>query len=310
MIDFFAIIDGSKKLSPETKRVYKSHVRGWLDFAGTNPATWTGLVAQDYYNRLVDGGNTIASANTALAGVRYIFDRAQKLYPDFPAGPNPIDAVEKARGKRTTPQVPLTPERARSLLATCEEASGRPAIALRDRAMLLLAFYTGMRRSSLATVDLGHVFTPAEHPVVQLAVTLKGSAGDRYPVSIHPDVWASIESWRRLVWDGYGPGPLFRSVNEAGEIRGGLTVHGITYVLNQRAKAAGLRGFHPHLLRHTFIEWCRQDELEARDIAFVTGHQDSSTPTGMRAYDFRASAERAARVAARIREIVFKRLGV
>src|SRR5512135_652612 len=192
MIDFFAIIDRSPRLSVDTKRCYKANVRQWLAFAGVDPLKWDGDTAQRFYQSLLDRDVSIRSANTIMWGIRYAIERGRKLHRELQALPNPIDAVERAKPRSRVEPTPLTPERAQKLLAAC---AGNDLLAQRDWSMVLVGLYTGMRRSSLSAIMLENVVPFPNH--VRLRVPLKGSGGELYPVPLHEDVWALLEPYRK-----------------------------------------------------------------------------------------------------------------
>jgi len=45
--------------------------------------------------------------------------------------------------------------------------------------------------------------------------------------------------------------------------------------MKARAHKAGIKGFHPHVFRHTFVSWCQQAGIPAYRIAGVTGHKST-----------------------------------
>lgn len=281
-IDLVEIVNGSRKLRPQTKRVYLASVQRFLAFAGDDHRKWTGAVAQRFYDHLEKTeGLSSRSANQVLWGVKYALERAAKLYGIA----NPIDAVEKTstrgelRGDGSGKA--LTPEQARALLRACE---GPDIIARRDGAACVLGLFTGMRRISLVTTkararELGRV--------TLVTTTLKG--GDLYEVPIRGEVWGSywIGAYRvqlagmaqrqGVTLDPDGPllrrfGQLTSLEDYKRAIGDSLTEDGLYKALVGRAKKAGIVDFHPHLFRNTFITWCREDNVEDRWIKVITGH--------------------------------------
>lgn len=269
--DLLAVVNSSRVLAPNTKRGYVTAVKRWLAFAGTANKDWTPQAAEAFYASLLTGPDkvTVRTANTMMWGVSYALGRYAKLTGTV----NPIDAVELGRVRKSdddTAQTPLTYAQGAALLEAC---TGNDIIDLRDRAMAVIGLFTGMRRSSLIDINLDHVQVVPD--VVFLTVTIKG--GNRYPVPIHPKVWAHTRRYREAL--GFTKGPLFRSFkqtsmsNRKRPVGPALTPDGAYKALGARAKAAGIDDFHPHLLRHTLVTWCLMAEMPVDRIEVITGHK-------------------------------------
>lgn len=293
MIDFNSLIEDSPRLSEETKRIYKGHVKRWVAYAGSHVEGWTPQIARAYYDRMIADGIGIESANTSLGGVQHVIDRAREL--GLTAIDNPVRTIERRRLKRGETPTPLSVERARALLAGQADGSGPACV--RNWAMLVLELYTGMRRSSLVAVQLDRVVPHEEH--VDLVVPIQGVTKDLVAIPVHRDVWAMLSGWGdALAKQNITSGPLFRAVADDGSIREGLTVHGVTYIFNRCARRAGLRSFHGDLLRHTFLEWCREGGISEEELTVVTGFRRK----GRDALD-------GARIANRVRWVISRKLG-
>jgi integrase/recombinase XerD len=167
-------------------------------------------------------------------------------------------------------QAPLTSTQAQRLLATC--ATNSP-IDLRDRALLIVGFETGMLRKSLAGMQLETTTdTSTRVPVrgVERSVPLSNAA-----------IYA-LDAWRRwLRSQKITKGPVFRAlmrrvarggklIYEVGE---GLALVSIYKIVVHRADQAGLTHVHPHVFRDTFIAWRLEAGLTPFQIAAVTGHK-------------------------------------
>lgn len=283
MIDLLQIVNGARSLQPNTRRSYANVIRQWLAFAGTNPDGWTVAACQAFYDQLVNS-TSIETANVMLTGgLSYALARAAALHPR--AGVADVTrAVDRykanqdpdAEGKRHA----LTAPQARKLLTACDGVS---IIDLRDRAIVTLGLYTGMRRMSLVGVDLTRV---RDHgPYVVLKVPIKGGAF--YNVPLDARAWAATAPYRAAL-QRHRPeaGPMFPSFQKPrptvddpiGQRAVGahaMTEDGLYRALNRRAEAAGLQAFSPHIFRHTFATWCRGEPFRVPDhlIEVVTGHK-------------------------------------
>lgn len=272
-IDLLDLVAKARGLSDGTKRVYASNVKRWLAHAGSDPANWRGYVAQAFYDQLLAEGMAVRSANTLLWGVHFAFHRAHQLY----GIPNPILAVDRAHeDAKVRVRKPLTPEEARRLLGAC---AGEGLAARRDHAVVLVGLATGMRRSSLVTLDARAVVDHGDH--VRATVFLKG--GSTYGVPIATPLWRQVAALAAVTPEA--PQPLFRRLRATPTglafVDAPLTPNGLYFALEARAKTAGIKRMHPHLLRHTLISWLREDGATDLLLATLTGHaiHDAGTAT-------------------------------
>jgi len=143
---------------------------------------------------------------------------------------------------------------------------------LRDRAMLELMYASGLRASETATVGVGDV-----HPTLAaVKVTGKGTRQRIVPVGIPAmraiDEYVQDLRRRLLQPDGRDQGRLFLS--KTGRPIDRATVWNI---VKRHAAAAGLRGVHPHMLRHSFATHLLSGGADLRAVQELLGHADIST---------------------------------
>lgn len=283
MIDLLQIVNGARGLQPNTRRSYANVIRQWLAFAGNDPENWTVATCQAFYDQLV-ASTSIETANVMLSGgLSYALGRAAALHPR--AG---IADVTRAVDRYKANQDPdddgkrhaLIAPQARKLLAACE---GPSIIDLRDRAIVVLGLYTGMRRMSLVGVDLTRVRDHGAYVV--LKVPIKGGA--QYNVPLDARAWAQTHPYREaLRQQRPAAGPMFPSfqkprptiddpLGQRAVSPRAMTEDGLYRALGKRAEAAGIETFSPHIFRHTFVTWCRGEPFKIPDhlIEVVTGHK-------------------------------------
>lgn len=267
--DLLKVIDQSERLRPGTQRNYRAAVGLWIEYAGADTKKWTPERARDFYADLKKEKG-LSAANGIMWGVRYAVDRVYKDAREL----SPMDIeLGRPKAKPGDEVGALEDGEAISLLNACR---GTDIVAQRDSALVTLGLFTGMRRSSLTSIDLGRIHT--HRAFLGLDVVLKG--GSEYRVPIDPRVWRLIEPYRNALRAATGSekGPLFRRFSQH-RLSGGrdasheaLTADGLYKALKGRAARAKL-DFHPHVLRHTFVTWCRLAGLADFDIAVVTGHK-------------------------------------
>jgi site-specific recombinase XerD len=154
------------------------------------------------------------------------------------------------RGTEPTRKAPISTDSIRAMTtAAPEHLAG-----LRDRALLLLGFAAGLRRSELVGLD-----------VEDLALTAKGlllrigkSKGDRenagvsvaVPRGVQQCPVAAVEQWLKV--GEIRTGPLFRAINKGGHVSGSrLSDRSVADITKRYAERAGLdpRTISAHSLR-------------------------------------------------------------
>lgn len=273
-----AFVTQSRRLAKGTRRNYLRGVQAWVDFAGTKVSHWTPKTARAFYDHMLETTSSNA-ARQAVVAVRYVLSRVAKDYPGFES---PMGSIELERVPESEAQRALDADEARALLKVCE---GSDLIARRDWAMVLIALSTGLRRAGLCDINLDRVRHDARSATTYLKVILKG--GNAYEVPIAARIWSHVYGHyvSHLEQDVRG-GPLFRRIGRVAvetnrrRVGDGLTEDGLYHALLRRAEAAKLADFHPHILRHTMITWCRQglpergiESIPFEKIDIVTGHK-------------------------------------
>ncbi|WP_283179029.1 tyrosine-type recombinase/integrase [Gemmobacter sp. 24YEA27] len=150
----------------------------------------------------------------------------------------------------------ILPEDLLAMLETCNRATLR---GLRDRAMLLIGFAGGLRRSEITGLDMGRDQTSDGRGWVEvlpggLLLRLRGKTGWREveigrgssPLTCPVE---ALELWLRLA--RISRGPLFRRITGQGKEPGPLRLNDreIARLVKRAAQAAGLRGDRPEAER-------------------------------------------------------------
>jgi len=177
-----------------------------------------------------------------------------------------IIALLRARqaDSKPRPAAALTAEQMQLLLSSCDaDPGGRAAFSnLRDRALLLLGFAGGLRRSELVALDVEDLHVASSGLTLHIGRRKAGRDGQGRSLSIgrasqaqHCPVRA-MEIWLRRSNIAYGP--VFPRLTAAGTIEGRLTGNGVWKILRRRAALVGLQApagarLSPHGLRAGFM---------------------------------------------------------
>ena len=246
--------------SANTRRAYASdwaHFSSWCRRQGLDPLPPSPQLVGLYITACASGA---AIPGCRANSVATIERRLSALGWNYAQRGTPLDRKDRhiatvLAGIRNTHAAPprqkeaVLPEDLRAMLETLERGSLR---GLRDRAMLLIGFAGGLRRSEIVGLDCGRDQTADGRGWVDIldkgmVVTLRGKTGWREveigrgssdatcPVT-------ALQTWLKLARIGHGP--LFRRVTGRGTDVGAdrLNDREVARLVKRAALAAGVRG--------------------------------------------------------------------
>ena len=275
----------ARDASENTQRAYRTAVGaylGWLEERGVDWRDPARAELRAYLARLA-GSGARSSVAQRLASIRSFHRYAARegLAPGDPWG-----AIATPRLPRRLPRV-LEVEQVTRLVGVVESelaaASARPgttvpavAIALRDRAIVEVAYAAGLRISELASADLGSL----DLRRAQLRVLGKGRK-ERIGLLGRP----AVAALRAYLEDGRpellarrsapGPDPSAIFLNHRGAAIG---VRGLRGRIDRLCRLAGLpEGVSPHTLRHSFATHLLDGGADLRVVQELLGHESPAT---------------------------------
>jgi site-specific recombinase XerD len=150
----------------------------------------------------------------------------------------------------------------------------------RDRAVLLVGFALGLRRTELVALAVEDVEPHPDGALVTIArsKTDQRASGARlllaYADDGRPCPIRALRSW--LATAGVAAGPVFRRVTRSGAVTTPLTAQSVALIVKRRVAAAGLdpAAFAGHSLRAGFATQAARDGYLPAQIADVTRHRD------------------------------------
>ena len=233
--------------------------------------------------RLEEQGSGPATIRRKLAALASLFDHLCEVNA---VTHNPVRGVKRPRSATEEGKTPAIADgQARALLDAPSEGTLKGK---RDRAILAVLFFHGLRREELCKLRVRDV--EERHGVKHLRVHGKG--GRLRFVPAHPAALGRISDY--LAAAGHGedaPGALFRPVkNPRGSLNGALTPGKVdACVVRHYARRLGMgtaAGFGPHVARATAATHALNQGADIAKVQEWLGHANIATT---RIYDRRRS---------------------
>jgi site-specific recombinase XerD len=276
-VEWFANID-----NPRTRRAYQNDLEDFCAFVGLTGADEFRAVTRAHVlawrAQLESRGLAGATIRRKLAALASLFDHL--LENNAVAGGNPVHGVKRPKIETNEGKTPaLGDDQAKLLL---EAPDTETVKGVRDRAILAVLLYHGLRREEAARLTMGDLVE--RRGIKHLRVHGKGKKIRFLP--LHPVAAERIYAY--LEWDSArdtSSGPLFRSIR--GKTTGaGVTANGLYTVVAYWARVAGIEvnGLGVHGLRATAATNALEHDADIAKVQMWLGHANISTT---RLYDRR-----------------------
>jgi integrase/recombinase XerD len=277
---FLDELRAGRRLSDNTVDAYARDLAEYRGFAlrhglrGWPEATTTFVDA--YFAWLLKRGlsaATVARRRSALRGLHAWLERGTARLAD------PLAEMPPTRRERRLPRA-LSVEEVERLLAQPE---GEGPLSLRDRALLELAYASGLRVSELCGLERRRLDLGAR------TLTVVGKRNKERTLPFGRAAERALRAWLErgrplLVERSVGGGPRGRGAGSRLDAvfvnaRGGpLGRMGFWKILRGHARAAGIASrVHPHVLRHSFATHLLHGGADLRVVQELLGHASVAT---------------------------------
>jgi len=274
--EWFANLD-----NPRTRRAYETDLRDFMMFSGIEQAIEFRIVTRAHVlawrKTLEDRALAGATIRRKLAALSSLFEYlCEKNTVDF----NPVKGAKRPKVESNEGKTPaLGDHQARALLDAPDPATLK---GLRDRAMLAVLLYHGLRREELCLLRVKDIHD--RRGVPHLRIHGKGNKL-RY-VPLHPASAERIHAYLEVAGHGQTPAAaLFQPLRGTGA---SITADGVyKCVLAYAAQAKiAIDGFGVHSLRATAATNALEHEADIAKVQEWLGHANIATT---RIYDRRKS---------------------
>ena len=266
----------ANSIADNTRRAYKSDVEHFLAWGGAFPASPSTIASY-----LAAHASTFKAATLVRRVAAIAKAHAAKGLPS-PTSTQVVKAtmrgIKRTYGTSQRQSKPLLRE---DLFLILDKMKQRPKD-VRDRALILLGFAGGFRRSELVGLDYADIKNVREGLIVTLrrSKTDQELAGRKIGIphgrTRHCPV-AALEAW--LALSPITIGPLFRHIDRHGRIHPErLSGEAVSLVVKERLPAAGIdpAGFSGHSLRAGFATSAAQAGVSSWKIRQQTGHSSDA----------------------------------
>lgn len=256
-----------RNASPNTVAAYGRDLSRYLSALAekgvTSPDDVTRQAIEAHVAALVDVGLAPASVERAVSAIKgfHRFMVLEGVCDELPTADMPLPAKPSR-----LPDV-LSREQAAALL---DQPFPQTPTGLRDRAVLEVLYGCGLRASELCGLDRRAVLLDEE----LLRVFGKGSKERLVPI-----LGTAATSLRAYLEEGRGalvgrmPTPaVFLNVHG-----GRLSRQSVHAICEKYGRVAGIKGLHPHTLRHSFATHLLEGGADLRAVQELLGHADIST---------------------------------
>jgi site-specific recombinase XerD len=237
-----------------------------------------------YLTSLARRGLAVSTIRRRAAAIA----RAHRQAGHLPATSDPrvltvMEGIARVHGAAPSKKTALLRD---PLLEVIDRIDTATNAGLRDRALLLLGFAVGLRRSELVAVTVEDLSPSPDGLRIRIArsKTDQQARGHElllvYAQPPRPCPVRALRAW--LDAAQITTGPIFRRVTRTGAISSPLTAQTVALIIKKRAGAAGLdpREFAGHSLRSGYATQAARDGHHATQIAATTRHQDQRVLAG------------------------------
>jgi site-specific recombinase XerD len=261
-----AILSG---LSEASRRVYRSHLERWHDWAHGAPLDRERV--ESHMRSLQLEGRSAQVRNQSLAALKYLAMKAAQL--------GWIDS-QTADQVQLIKTVPITETRTRNWLNAAQSsallmAPDRSTLTgRRDAAVIALLLGCGLERAEACALKVEQVALTTQGRM--FIVDLAGRSGQVRNVSV--PLWAvfDIQRWIEEL-AALEPGQVLRSITRSRTIQGSLSPAAVRDIVRRYGAVIGLPDLSPHDLRRSHSRMARSGGAPIEVIQKTLGHASIRT---------------------------------
>jgi site-specific recombinase XerD len=270
-----------------TTRAYASdwsQFQAWCERYRLESLPASAAVVGLYVTSLARRGLAVSTIRRRAAAIA----RAHRQAGHLPATSDPrvltvMEGIARVRGSAPHKKTALLRD---PLLELIDRIDPTTTVGLRDRALLLLGFAVGLRRSELVALAVEDLSPSPDGLRIRIARSKTDQQGRGqellvvYAESPRPCPVRALRAWIDAAQ--ITTGPVLRRVTRTGAVSSPLTAQSVALIIKRRVRAAGLdpREFAGHSLRAGYATQAARDGHHPTQIAATTRHQDQRVLAG------------------------------
>lgn len=193
----------------------------------------------------------------------------RKLIPE-----SPMPQIDRPKTpRRSVPYVTLA-----ECNALLESIANQNWTDERDRLIILLLFYSGLRAGELTALASEDIDVKARRVHVRQGKGMKARL-----VPVHAEVPALAHAYLMLRPQCHFSELIVSSDGYYG-VRGPMTPEGVRQMMIRRCRAAGIRYMHPHAWRHGFAMWTLNAGVGLSGVSTLMGHSSTTVTESVYAH--------------------------
>jgi integrase len=259
-------------IAPATLRAYRADIEHFRTWGGTIPATDVQVAT---YLAAHAGTLAVATLTRRLASISQAHAIVNVPSPTgAPLVRATMRGIRRTRGSVQRQATPLL----RDDLFLVLDRMGDDVRATRDRALLLIGFAGGFRRSEVVGLNVEDIESVRQGLIISLrhSKTDQEGHGRKIGVPVGRTRWCPVTALSRwLDLAGIASGPIFRPVDRHGGIGAArLSGEAVCVIIRERVASAGIdpTGYSGHSLRAGFATSATQAGVSTIKIRQQTGH--------------------------------------
>lgn len=268
--------------APNTRRAYRQdwqHFAAWCEGLGAAAMPAAPETVAAYLTAHADQ-LAVSTLQRRLASLAVAHQTAGHEDPTKGAVAKLVwQGIRRAKGTAAKGKAPIMTADLRRMVDVLPEG----LLGARDRALLLVGFAGGFRRSELVGLDRADVEFTLEGLVISLRRSKTDQEGEGRKVGIpygsRPETCPvrALAAWVEAA--GITEGPIFRPINRHGQVQPGrLSGHAVALAIKRHAEAAGLDAakYAGHSLRAGLATSAAAAGASERAIMAQTGHKSTA----------------------------------
>lgn len=272
-------------ISDNTRKAYRTLWRqfdSWCDFERIEAIPATPETVASYLIYMAKFGKKASTVNSACAAIRLAHQSGGA--PDPTAAPlvkQTLKGIRRKHGTASVQKAATLPPDIRAMVDTFDTAT---LIGLRDRAIILVGFFTASRRSELIGLNVCDI----EETVEGIKVTIRRSKTDQESKGFMKAVtrqdqpsYCPVRALRTYLESaGIVEGPVFRSIAKGEKVSmKALSGQAIACIVKSAAANAGLDSgkYSGHSLRAGLVTTAAREGASMIEIMSQTGHKSTDT---------------------------------